>query len=137
MLQCRLILPSCPPFAPPDAPLYPEQATLRPSGGEMLPCKLLPQPSLRASARHTTRLPTRVCVHIYIYIYIYVHACARVIRTSTRRLCYDRACTCSTPVPVLAAEYANHASLGQCSFSEGDSGQRALHSMLLGTQTAV
>lgn len=135
MLQCRLILQSCPPSHPPpytDAPLYPEQATLRPSGGEMLPCKLLPQPSLRASARHTTRLSC-VCVCVC------ARACARVIRMYINKgLSVSRSRVYVFDVAlVLAAEYANHASLGQCSFSEGDSGQRALHSMPLGTQTAV
>lgn len=37
---------------------------------------------------------------------------------------------------VLVPEYVDLESLGQCSFVEGDSGQRALQSMLLGTQTA-
>ena len=51
-----------------------------------------------------------------------------VIRTSTGLSASRSRVYVSDVGLVLAAEYANHASLGQCSFVEGDSGQRALHS---------
>ena len=54
----------------------------------MLPCKLLPQPSLRASAPHTTRL-SRVCVCVCVCLHVrhtYINGtvCVTIARVRVR-----------------------------------------------------